>query len=76
MRESGQGVSRAVFEENFADKLGDEVFRADMTPLLRQDVAWNLDEAARVVGERLIAKLPGEAWKGRASSAGVGIGGA
>jgi len=60
MRESGREVSRAVFEENLANKLGDELFRADMTPLLRSGVAWDLDEAARAVGERLIARIPGE----------------
>jgi len=63
MRESGRRVSRAEFEENLEGKLADQVFAADMTPLLRSGTTWNLHEAARLVSSQLVAKLPGAAWK-------------
>ena len=58
-------VTRAVYEENLAKKLNDPVFRADMTPLLRPGLRWNLDRAAYTVMGRLISLLPGEPWRTR-----------
>ncbi len=72
LRESGAHVTRAAFEANLARKCTDDQFRADMTGLLRAEIAWNVDAAARLVAERLLAKLPGEPWDGNpARNAGV-----
>lgn len=60
MRESGSGVSRAVFEENLFGKLKDPVFRSDMGPLLRAGIDWDVDRAAEVVMRELVARLPGK----------------
>ncbi|MCI5064502.1 nucleotidyl transferase AbiEii/AbiGii toxin family protein [bacterium] len=64
MKLSEQTVSRAEFEQNIFYKLKDEAFRADMTPLLVAKSGWNIDEAARVVSEQLIANIPGDPWRG------------
>jgi predicted nucleotidyltransferase component of viral defense system len=64
MEDSGGRVSRAQFEANLAAKASDAVFREDVTPLLSSEVAWDIDAALRVVSEGLVAKLPGEPWKG------------
>lgn len=69
MREGGHHVTRTAFEQNLAEKLTDAVFCADMAPLLRAGVPWDPSAAARDVGERLLARLPGESWK-RAGAAG------
>jgi len=63
MRESGNRVSRAVFEENLAKKLTDSVFRADMTPLLRPGLSWDIDRAGDTVKKELITRLPGDPWR-------------
>lgn len=65
MRESGVRVTRAVFEENLARKLTDSVFRADMTPLLRPELSWDIDHAGDTVRKELIALLPGDPWRMR-----------
>lgn len=58
MREGGQVVSRMLFEKNLQDKLANPLFRADLTPLLRPGVDWDVDRAGEVVREQLIARLP------------------
>jgi len=65
---SGLRVSRAEFEANFAAKLADSTFAQDVTPLLGPRVDWNIEDAARYVGEELLARLPGRPWKGAASA--------
>ena len=57
MRESGNKIARGDFERNLAAKLQDELFQADITPLLRGGLDWRVEEAARVVSERLLAGL-------------------
>jgi predicted nucleotidyltransferase component of viral defense system len=64
MAESGEPMSRAIFEQTFLAKLRDSLFRADLGPLLRPDTSWDVDAAAALVFERLISRLPGEPWKG------------
>ena len=59
MRESGHRVSRAEFERNLDLKLTDDLFRADMSPLLRMGTDWDMARAASIVREQLLAKLPG-----------------
>lgn len=63
MQESGRHVSRAEFEQNLDGKLEDPIFVADMAPLLRTGTEWDVSEAAQVISSRLLAKLPGLAWK-------------
>lgn len=57
MREGGARVSRAVFEANLDKKLADPVFRADMRPLLRPGIAWDIDHGGSVVKQKLITLL-------------------
>ena len=42
-------------------------FRDDIVPLLRPGIKWNLEDALRRVGERIIEELPGAPWKEDAS---------
>ena len=58
-------ISRAEFEANMDGKLASADFRADVIPLLRDPVDYDVDAAAAVVSERLIARLAGDPWKGR-----------
>ena len=57
-------VTRAMFERNIALKLKDPQFAADIGPLLAADYAWDMQAAAEAVSAHLIARLPGEPWKG------------
>lgn len=56
-------ISRAEFEANMAGKLTSPDFRADVVPLLRDPEGYDVDVAALLVHDRLIARLPGEPWK-------------
>ncbi len=57
-------VTRAQFERNFALKLHDPQFAADIGPLLAADFLWDIDVAGSLVSSRLIERLPGDPWKG------------
>ena len=54
----GSQVSRIQFEQNLRDKLRDPEFNRDISPLLSTGYRWDLDDAARIVSDRLIARLP------------------
>ena len=56
---------RAMFEQNLDGKLRDPSFGSDMSGLLAVGREWDVVAAARVVTERLLSRLPGEAWQGR-----------
>jgi len=60
----GHRVARAQFEENFAGKMRDPQFMADISPLLAAGYEWDAEEAALVVSSLLIELLPGDVWKG------------
>lgn len=64
MDHDGVIVSRAEFEANLAAKLASALFLEDLRLLLAADVEYDPAKAAQVVKEELIAKLPGEPWKG------------
>lgn len=64
MSREGQKVTRAQFEENFALKMRDPQFTADISPLLTVGYLWDAEAAAPVVSSRLIELLPGNPWKG------------
>jgi len=66
MDHEGHKVTRAQFEKNFALKMGDPEFVADISPLLADGHEWDAEAAAPLVSSRLIALLPGEPWKGKA----------
>jgi hypothetical protein len=65
MLEAGVRVVRAVFEDNLVRKLVDNVFRADMAPMLRSGMRWDIDRAAATILDVLISRLPGEPSQGR-----------
>ena len=58
-----------MFEQNFAAKRGDPEFMGDIGPLLAAGYEWNPEAGAKVVSSKLIARLPGEPWKGNAPKA-------
>jgi len=60
----GLSVSRAEFEENLSVKLKDPAFLGDIHPLLPAGVEYDTGIAGALIGDRLIAKLRGEPWKG------------
>lgn len=59
-------ITRALFEKNIAEKLGDAEFTADIGPLLAGGFTWDIATAAPIVSARLIERLPGDPWKGGA----------
>jgi predicted nucleotidyltransferase component of viral defense system len=64
----GASISRAEFESNLLEKLADPVFTEDISPLLvlgeHPSSALHPQNAGRIVMDKLIALIPGEAWKG------------
>jgi predicted nucleotidyltransferase component of viral defense system len=64
MELDGASVSRAVFEANLAAKLKSDVFLEDIRLLIPSDVEYDPVTAVEIVQDDLIAKLPGEPWKG------------
>jgi predicted nucleotidyltransferase component of viral defense system len=64
MQEQGERVSRAMFEQNLAQKRGDPIFTGDITPLLAAGAAWDMDRAFETVLGELVALLPGAPWLG------------
>jgi len=57
-------VSRAEFEANLAAKLASAAFLEDLRLLVPPEVEYDPVKAAELINEQLIAKLPGEPWKG------------
>ncbi|WP_340116181.1 nucleotidyl transferase AbiEii/AbiGii toxin family protein [Pelagibius sp. 7325] len=53
-----QAVQRAGFEEALTIRLADPHFRADMAPLLRHGLAYDVDEAGARVRRDLLRRLP------------------
>lgn len=64
LENDGLRVSRAEFEQNLAAKLGDSTFARDIEPLLAPRIAWDIRDAARYAQQELLARLPGDPWKG------------
>jgi predicted nucleotidyltransferase component of viral defense system len=64
MEHDGHAITRALFEQNLAEKMGDPDFLADISPLLSADHTWDPAVEAPLVSRRLIERLPGEPWKG------------
>jgi len=64
MTENGSTVTRAQFEANLALKRKHPDFRDDVGPLLSPGFSWDLDAAMDAVLEMIVARLPGDPWKG------------
>ncbi len=64
MTEGGHAASRAQVEANLAAKRRSKAFRGDIAPLLRPGVEWDFDRAMDIVLGEVIARLPGESWRG------------
>ena len=60
----GLSITRAQFENNLANKMQDDAFIRDVEPLLPTGVTYQAETAYHLVSSRLIARLPGEPWKG------------
>jgi len=64
MRREGLSVTRAEFERNLYEKVRDPAFGADISPLLSTAIEYDPTVAAEHVFRTLLARLPGERWKG------------
>ena len=64
MAHDGLTVSRAEFEANLTAKIRTATFREDIRPLVSADVAYDPAVAVQLVQRELLARLPGEPWKG------------
>jgi len=62
--QEGLAVSRAEFEENLEGKLQNRAFLEDIGPLLPTGVSYDVAQAGALVRQRLVAKFPGEPWRG------------
>lgn len=64
MQHDGASVSRAEFEASLAGKLVSSAFLEDVLPLIPSDIPYDPMAAATFVQEELVARLPGDPWKG------------
>ena len=62
-------VSRAQFEQNLHDKQTDAAFMEDIAPLLSASTKYDPSEAVPLVHDALIARLPGDPWRGTSGPA-------
>jgi len=60
----GLSVSRAQFEQHMHDRMTDKKFTQDAAPLLVAPDAYDPAAAYQRVHDKLIARLPGDPWKG------------
>jgi len=65
LEHDGKAVSRAELEMNLHEKLSDDTFLSDVSPLVAPGIEWTASDAARYVLTELLPLLPGEPWKGR-----------
>ncbi|MBI4602956.1 MAG: nucleotidyl transferase AbiEii/AbiGii toxin family protein [Planctomycetes bacterium] len=64
MLHGGTPVSRAEFEANLAAKARDAAFHEDVRRLVAAGVSYDPQDAIVAVRRDLVARLPGEPWKG------------
>lgn len=64
LEHDGKRVSRAEFEKNLHQKLSDQTFLADVTPLVAPDVDWRFEDAASFVRNEILPHIPGDPWRG------------
>lgn len=65
MKAEGREITRAVFEESLDAKVGQPAFGDDITILLPPGTTFDVAAGAARVATDLIARLPGDRWKGR-----------
>ena len=68
MDHGGTPVSRAEFEANLAEKASNPAFHEDVKRLLSASVRYDPQNALEVVLREIVARLPGDPWKGREAS--------
>lgn len=64
-KSGGHNITRALFEENLAGKLPSPAFTEDIQRLLPPGVTFDLGAGAERVQREMIARLPGDPWKGK-----------
>ena len=64
LEHGGLSVSRAQFEANLAAKLSDGAFLEDIRVLIPSEVEYDPRTAAEAVLRELVARLPGDPWRG------------
>ena len=64
MEHEGHKVSRAEFEQNLIEKLGNATFAEDIEPLLITGTVFDSQAAAEYVMSQLLPRIPGETWQG------------
>ncbi len=65
MTKAGHQITRAIFEENLAGKIHLPAFTDDVRMLLPPGATFDIAEGAERVQRELIARLPGDPWKGK-----------
>lgn len=65
IKDEGNQVTRAHFESNLSEKSDDMAFLEDIDPLLVNDVSFDAKKAMKKIHKVLVAKIPGEPWKGK-----------
>jgi len=68
MTHESHPISRAQFEQNLHDKQTDAAFMEDIAPLLNASTKYDPFEAVQLVHDALIARLPGDPWRGPSGS--------
>ena len=66
LKADGREITRAIFEENLDGKLRLPAFTDDVPILLPPGTSFDFASGVARVATELVAKLPGEPWKGRA----------
>lgn len=69
MKADGREITRAIFEENLDGKLRLPTFTDDVPILLPPGTSFDFASGIARVGAELVARLPGDPWKGRAPQA-------
>jgi predicted nucleotidyltransferase component of viral defense system len=54
---NGAVPSKKMYVLNLEDKMADPDFRSDLSPILRQDIGYDIDEAFRIVKEQILDKI-------------------
>jgi hypothetical protein len=67
LRADGREITRAIFEENLDGKLRQPAFTDDVPVLLPPGASFDFASGMARVRTELVARLPGEPWKGRES---------
>jgi predicted nucleotidyltransferase component of viral defense system len=65
LKNEGVQVSRAQFERNLAAKVRDAAFLNEVRPMLAASLEYDPMAAVELIRTEFIARLPGEAWRGR-----------